>query len=535
MKKILVLFSGLTFCVFTGFAADRIIDKQTTEVIVKIPENLLIIDPMIYGQMLEDCNDKVIYGGLFNEKNEENKTVFNLLKPLQMPVVRWPAGTYIHEYDWENGIGPKEKRPSIACIRWGGYDSNLFGTDEFLQWCQRVGTVPYINFNMSNHPEYAASLGDALNWIEYVNGSEETAFGMKRIANGHAEPYGVKYWCLGNENYGSYGIHKAETADFYSGKLYQWASCIKTLHPDLSLLAVGHLYDWNKKVLAKNGKLIDFLTIHFYMGAKLKDNLVQDPVYTLFAPLKTEMQIQKNVPLLDEINERFQRTDHPIRFSIDEWNCRHLVFANAKYSFTRNDDRRLFDIVATAGMLNVFIRQSPHVGMANYIFPVNGHGLIRTVGDDDAYKSTIYYVFDFYRKYMAGVKLDVSIKGSTVALPTNRLAIEGAFDNALLPEETIATFVDVTAVMPDESTINISLINRSPDSTQKIKLKIPEGFIPIERWVLEHKDINAANTSENRENIIPQRRTLSQKELSSGITVLPCGFTLIRCQKADNP
>jgi alpha-N-arabinofuranosidase len=115
------------------------------------------------------------------------------------------------------------------------------------------------------------------------------------------------------------------------------------------------------------------------MGAKLKDNLVQDPVYTLFAPLKTEMQIQKNVPLLDEINDRFQRTDHPIRFSIDEWNCRHLVFANAKYSFTRNDDRRLFDIVATAGMLNVFIRQSPHVGMANYIFPVNGHGLIRTV------------------------------------------------------------------------------------------------------------------------------------------------------------
>jgi alpha-L-arabinofuranosidase len=115
------------------------------------------------------------------------------------------------------------------------------------------------------------------------------------------------------------------------------------------------------------------------------------------------------------------------------------------------------------------------------------------------------------------------------------LAIEGAFDNALLPEETIATFVDVTAVMPDESTINISLINRSPDSPQKIKLKIPEGFIPIERWVLEHKDINAANTSENRENIIPQRRTLSQKELSSGITVLPCGFTLIRCQKADNP
>lgn len=523
----------LSLCILSGYASTKKTAKQTTNISIKIPEDPTPIDPMIYGQMLEDCNDKVIYGGLLNKKNEENPSVFKLLQSLQMPIVRWPAGTYIHEYNWENGIGPKEKRPKIACIRWGGYDTNLFGTDEFLQWCQKIGTIPYLNFNMSNHPEYAASLGDALNWIEYVNGSEETAFGMKRIANGHTDPYNVKYWCLGNENYGSYGIHKAETADFYANKLYQWASCIKTLHPDLYLLGVGHTDDWNQKILEKNGQLIDFLTVHFYMGAKIKEDCIQDPTYTLFAPLKTELQIQSNCILLNRINSQFNRTDNPIRLSIDEWNCRHSVFSNGKYAFTRNDDRRVFDVATIAGMLNVFIRHSQYVGMANYIFPVNGHGLIRSVGDDDAYKSTIYYVFELYRKHMYGKNLTINIEGPDITLTTNKLAVEGNFDSSLLPENIVATYIDGTVVMPDDNTINIALINRSPEDSHKINIQAPDGFIPVERYLLEEKDINAANTKENRNKITPQSIKLSSKQLDLTIVIPPCGFTIVKYKKTQ--
>lgn len=533
MKKILTLFLCLFCCFFTCFSSGDKIEKQVTNVTIGIPDNSIIIDPMIYGQMLEDCNDKVIYGGLLNEKNEENSAVFELLDSLKIPIVRWPAGTYIHEYDWENGIGPKKERLAINCIRWGGQDTNLFGTDEFLQWCQKMGTVPYLNFNMSNHSEYAASLGDALNWIEYVNGSVETAFGMKRVTNGHPDPYHVKYWCVGNENYGSYGIHKAETAKFYSNKLNQWASIIKSLYPELSLLAVGHVYDWNKEVLNKNGGLIDFLTIHFYMGAKVKDGIIQDPLYTLFAPVKTEMQIQKNVGLFNEINKRMNRTDYPIRLSVDEWNCRHSIFDNGKYSFTRNDDRRLFDVVTAAGMLNVFIRQSPYVGMANYIFPVNGHGLIRSVGDDDAYKSTVYYVFDFYRKYMTGRKLNMDIKGATLTLQTQKLAIEGDFDNSLLPEELVASFIDGAAVMFDNNTLNVTLINRSPDTSHEIKINVPEGFIPTEKWVLEDEDINTGNTKKERDRVVPQAMKLLKKHLHSTTIISPCGFILIQYKKIE--
>jgi alpha-N-arabinofuranosidase len=523
----------LSLYICSGFASDKKIAGQTTTVSIEIPDHPVSIDPMIYGQMLEDCNDKVIYGGLLNDKNEENPAVFELLKSLRMPVVRWPAGTYIHEYDWENGIGPKEERPVINCIRWGGYDNNLFGTDEFLQWCQKIGTEPYINFNMSNHPDYAGSLGDALNWIEYVNGTAETAFGMQRVANGRAEPYNVKYWCIGNENYGSYGIHKAETAEFYAGKLYTWASTIKSLYPELSLLGVGHVYDWNKTVLEKNGDLIDFLAAHYYMGARMKDGVIQEPFYTLFSPIRAEMQISKNALLLDEVNRRFGRTDNPVRLSVDEWNCRHEVFSNGKYAFTRNDDRRQFDIVTIAGMLNVFVRQCKYVGMANYIFPVNGHGLIRSVGEDDAYRSTIYYVFDFYRKYMIGKKMNIDIKGATATVPLHKLVIEGNMDEHLSQDEVVLPYVDGTAVMIADGIINIALINRSHETSHKVKLVLPEGYIPLKRWTLESDNINAANTEQNRANITPQSISLSKKHLNSTVIIPPCGFTLVQYKKAS--
>ena len=444
IKKQLILLS-LLFCFPYLTIYGQKTAKQTTIVTIEIPESPISIDPMIYGQMLEDCNDKVIYGGLINEDGTENPKVNELLMPLDMPIMRWPGGTYVHEYDWKKGIGPKNERPVVDEFAWKGKETNLFGTDEFLQWCKKIGTEPYINFNMGNDPVYGASLGDALSWIEYVNGSTKTTFGKKRALNGHEDPYQVKYWGIGNENYGPWGRHAAETAGVYSDRLYRWASAIRFQYPDLQLLGVGHTYHWNDTVLQQNGKHIDFLTKHFYMTAKMNDEKLQNPEYTLFSPMKVEIHIQKNAELLDKYNKQYGRQDKPIRFSIDEWNCRHSVFNGEKYQFTRNDARRLFDAATIAGMLNVFIRQSPHVGMANYIFPVNGHGLVRTAGTQDAYKTPNYFVFELYRKYMIGKKINVDIKGAEVSLPVNKLAVDGDISSELNRGSITINYVDGAA------------------------------------------------------------------------------------------
>lgn len=190
----------------------HVMQAQVTTVRIDIPDSPVQIDPMIYGQMLENVNDSMIYGGVTDLQGNVRAHLVPHLSELRIPVMRWPGGSVVHEYHWENGIGPRGQRPTAPNVEWGGVENYQFGTDEFLQWCEEIGTLPYINFNMSNHPQYKGTLGEALTWIEYVNGSEETPYGKLRAANGRKEPYQVQYWGLGNENYLSTlgGVHAKE-------------------------------------------------------------------------------------------------------------------------------------------------------------------------------------------------------------------------------------------------------------------------------------------------------------------------------------
>src|SRR3546814_16617799 len=115
------------------------------------------------------------------------------------------------------------------------------------------------------------------------------------------------------------------------------------------------------------------------------------------------------------MNSKLSRTDHPIRLSVDEWNNRHSVESDGKYTFSRQSPRRQFDVAVVGGMLNAFIRQRPHVGMANYIFPVNAHGLIRTVGNDGSYQTPIHHVLKQYRDKTIGNKLNFALQGPSNA------------------------------------------------------------------------------------------------------------------------
>ncbi|MDR1224223.1 MAG: hypothetical protein LBL07_15290 [Tannerella sp.] len=528
MKRTILITAGCMFGLLL-FGQKNVTPKSAktvTQVTVSIPDQPASIDPMIYGQMLEDCNDRVIYGGVVGSTGQPNPAVTELLKPLNMPVMRWPGGTYVDEYDWEKGIGDVSKRPVIHARQWGQVETNQFGTDEFLEWCREVGTEPYINFNMGwRVPPESGSLGDALNWIEYVNGSTSTAFGKKRALYGHPDPYDVKYWGMGNENY------FFESAAHYGDRLHRWATTIKSLYPELSLIGVGYKYRWNDSILHQNGHLIDFLTIHFYMRAKVKENILEDSLSTTFAPARVELDLKKNIELLDRINAELGRTANPVRYSIDEWNCRHSVFDGEKFAFTRHDDRRQFDIPTVAGMLNVFIRQSPAVGMANYIFPVNGHGLVRTTSDSDAYRTPTYYVFELYRKYMTGHRFDLSITGSTVTVPVKNLAVEGATDREFESLDLTLTNIDGAAMQPEEGVIYVALINRSPDESHRIKLTLPASYIPAKIWKLESNNINSTNTLANPI-ITPQTSELKKRSETLSLTILPCGFNLIKCIKS---
>ncbi len=513
-----------------SFAQSSKKTNERTVLQLEIPEKKATIDPMIYGHMLENVNDSMIYGGVTNGKGEENLHVTELLKPLEIPVMRWPGGTVIHEYRWRNGIGPKPLRPVDSTYAWKGIENYQFGTDEFLQWCKRIGTVPYINFNMGNSTEFGGTLWEALEWIEYVNGDSSTALGKLRAYNGHKTPYNVKYWCIGNENYGPWGKHTQESDSSYANRLSIWAGTIKKQHPQLSLLGIGRSLKWNREVLLRTGNQIDFLTQHYYVNTKLKEGNLENPAGTLFAPARMEKHLRLLGEQLTEFNEKLKRMENPIRLSVDEWNNRHAVYNGKDFKFTRQSVRKQFDVVVAAGMLNAFIRQSPVVGMANYIFPVNAHGLIRTVGTDDAFLTPLYYLFQQYRSKMLGTKLNVVVKGPGIKAAEAKVTISGDADEVKMGDELL-TFIDAAAVMDDKGRIFLTLVNRSHDRKQEVDILIPAGFRAGTSWELNHPDIYAMNSADNRSEIVPKQAKVMQKGSRAFLTLPPCGFAMIELVK----
>ncbi|MBX3239913.1 MAG: hypothetical protein KIT80_21700 [Chitinophagaceae bacterium] len=501
---------------------------------VTIPEKLLPVDEMIYGQMLENVNDSMIYGGMVDMEGNEQLHVTPLVKELEIPVMRWPGGTVVYEYRWRNGIGPRALRPTVPTLAWNGKETYQFGTDEFLQWCRRVGTAPYINLNMGSHPLYQGTLWEALEWIEYVNGSEETAMGRLRAYNGHKSPYNVKYWCIGNENYLISRAARVQDEDtVYANRLTAWASTIKAQYPALRLLGVGHTTAWNKTVLERSGKYIHYLTQHYYVNAKLKDGKLQEANRTLFAPAKMEAHLQLLGKQLEEMNQQLQRSHDPIRLCVDEWNNRHSVFDGNDYKFTRQSVRKQFDVAVIAGMLNAFIRQSPTVGMANYIFPVNAHGLIRTAGTDDAYLTPLYYLFKQYRSRMVGYKADIVVKGPGITAGEADINISGDSREVEMNNEWLP-FVDAAAVVNKDKHILMALVNRSAAAVQQVEIALPNGYKAGQVWELNHTNINAVNTADNRFEIIPKTKTLKPTGKRVNIQLLPCAFAMIELVKTDS-
>ncbi len=518
----------LKLAVFIFSVHGTAIAQESTTIEIRIPEKPVFIDTMIYGQMLENVNDSMIYKGVTDSMGNERQYIRELLKDLKIPVTRWPGGSIIYEYFWKNGIGPRFLRPVQKKIAWNATENYQFGTDEFLEWCKKIGTAPYINLNMNDHPMYSGTLREALEWIEYVNGSETTPMGKLRAYNGHKDPYKVTYWGIGNENYLPSRTRIQDTDTSYAKRLKLWASVIKERFPDVKLLAVGRFKAWNQTVLDSAGKYIDFLTQHYYVNSRIKNEAIENPNSTLFAPAKMEAHLKILGKTLDSMNAKLQRT-HPIKLSIDEWNNRHRVYEDTSYQFKRQSPRRQFDVAVVAGMLNVFIRQSAVVGMANYIFPVNAHGLIRSVGEDDAFLTPLYYLFKEYRDRMQGEVMEAIVKGPGIIAKDAKITISGDCQEVNIDEEQLL-FVDVAATRNSANTIHVSVVNRSVDREQDAVIKIPKGYKIKEFWELSYKDINAFNEAGNRYKIVPVTKKAKQAAGKITIKLHPCAVAIIALQ-----
>ena len=424
------------------------------------------IDPLFYGQYVEalDPPAKPIYGGVCDDQGMLREDVICDLQEMKVPVIRW-GGNYMDLYHWQDGIGPREARPLYYNYQWGGgYESNQFGTHEYLELCERLNAVPYINFNLGT-----GTLQEALGWLEYCNFAGDTTFTRLRRQNGRAEPWRVPIWGVGNE---SWGLHEASFSapEVYADRFNRFAHFLREFDPTLQLVGVGWNHtDWNQTVLQKIMHAPEYFSIHMYGHSHIGtennyERLVGTPIF-----------FEKFVlPRFAEDIRRFGKK--PIGIIVDEWNVRH--FFNGKIN--RASPRRMEDAIFSAGFLNAMQRNAAVVKMTNQTCMVNSLApLIAT--PTGTVRTPLYEVFKLYQKYCHSQVIAAQVVSPTYhCVPTPCTSFDP------LATDYDADYLDASAtISPDRTRTTVALINRHSQETMRVRLRLPYQQPPQRIWLCQ--------------------------------------------------
>ncbi len=317
--------------------------------------------------------------------------VLALLRELNAPVYRWPGGNFVSGYNWRDGIGDRDKRPPRKNPAWQGVESNDVGIHEFMKFCELVNTEPYIAVN--------AGLGnsdEAMAEVLYATGGQDTPVGKLRSANGHPEPWKVKWWSIGNEMYGDWQLGHMSTQDFVK-KNNEFADRMRSADPSIKLIAVGDLGDWDKMVLANCSDRMDYISEHFYKqdyhGGGLMTHVNQIPD-AIREKAVAHREYRQTIPALK---------GKDIRICMDEWNYwygPHIYGELGTRYFYR-------DALGIAAGLNEYSKNSDIIYMANYAQTVNVIGCIKTNTTHSVFDAT-GQVLKLYRRKFGFIPVEIT-------------------------------------------------------------------------------------------------------------------------------
>ncbi|HEY3229559.1 MAG TPA: alpha-L-arabinofuranosidase C-terminal domain-containing protein, partial [Roseiflexaceae bacterium] len=338
------------------------------------------ISSRLYGHFAEHLG-RCCYDGLWvgadsigiPQQHGFRTDVLEALRALPVPMLRWPGGCYADHYHWRDGIGPKAERPVRLGMSCGLQveDDNSLGTDEFLRFCAAIGAEPYLAGNVgSGTPQ------ELCDWLEYCNTAVATTLGRLRAANGAPQPYGVKLWGVGNENWGCGGNYEAAT---YAHEYVRYATMLRHVDPTAELVACGFDDDWNAELLrtvAKHPGLVDHLSIHQYWihGGPETEFSMADYYALLIEADETEQFVQRTAAIIQDTTGGKQR----IGIALDEWGVWHPEArdwgpgdVSRRKPTTYEQASTLRDALAAAIALEGFHRQCHVLTLANLAQVVN--------------------------------------------------------------------------------------------------------------------------------------------------------------------
>ncbi len=420
-------------------------------------------DKKIYGHFLEHFH-RQIYGGVYEPGSKlANPQGFRLdvldaLKRMGTPIIRWPGGCYVSAYHWKDGVGT----PRVPTFdkAWRVEESNAFGTDEFIELCRQIGTEPYICTNAGS-----GSSEEMSDWVEYCNLGKEGKWAKARIGNGHAEPYAVKYWSIGNENYypGEIG---SKTASEWGRFVKESAKMMKRVDPTIELLAASVAdIDWNMGLLKEAGTMLDWISIHGYWDPLWMENNLSSYEACMAQTTLVEDAICKAEHMLGALGYLGR-----IKIAFDEWNLRGWHHPKVDTGLTpeefilprdendRNEDYTMADAVFSACFLNKCLKHCNTVGMANFAPAVNTRGAIFTHSGGIVLRPT-FHVFEMYTSLMGDAVVD------------GWLASNEMFDASSGGKDASVPSLDILATKSSGANdLRISIVNRHPDKSMMLRL-----------------------------------------------------------------
>ena len=365
-----------------------------------------------------------------------------LLRQLGGTMYRWPGGNFVSGYDWRDGIGDRDRRPPRMNPAWTGVEHNDFGLDEFLAFCRHVDSEPVITVNTGFGDHYSAR-----QQVEYANGSADTIGGRWRVENGNPEPYGVKYWCVGNEMWGAWQLGFMQLSH-YTQKHNLVATAMLQADPDLKLVGSGALgrinrqHDpnekrgWSRGMLEECSSRMDYIAEHFYCGRRADD--VPGHVAQLADAVRQKAEGHRRLQ-----TELGMLPDRMMPIAMTEWNYWHRPYVYGELGCVYD----LADALGVAAGLHEYFRHSEIMQMAHYAQTVNVIGCIKTT-KTEAFFSTTALPLMLYRREFGSIPVQVSGNHTLVGLDVaaawtaDRRALTVALVNPLAEPKTIAVAVE---------------------------------------------------------------------------------------------
>lgn len=392
------------------------------------------ISPRLYGHFAEHLG-RCCYDGLWcglegnhvPQQNGFRLDVLAALRALPVPLLRWPGGCYADHYHWRDGIGPAGRRPVRLGMSCGLQveDDNGLGTHEFLWLCAQLGAEPYLAGNVgSGTPQ------ELCDWMEYCNTAVATALGRERAANGSPQPFGVKLWGVGNENWGCGGNYDAAT---YAREYLRYATMLRHVDPSAELVICGHDDAWNAELLATVGprraELIDHLSIHrYWIAGGPETDFTEDDYYNLLAEAHaTESFVLRSAEILSEtIGEKRQ-----IGIALDEWGVWHPEAREwgpghvaRRQPVTYEQANTLRDALAAAVALEGFHRQCNVLTLANLAQIVNVLQSVVMTDGPHIWLTPTYHALRLHAPHIGAAALAVETDGGE-RLPDGLAAVTG--------------------------------------------------------------------------------------------------------------